>query len=190
MHYHLIGICGTAMASLAGNACRRADIKLPARIRMSIRRCQRNSKSWESRFLNGYKAENADIGADCVIVGNTISRGNLELEEVLNRKLLVSFAGRDRQGRIYSRAAFAGRCRERTGRRRRRALRLGWRKSAGLIRRFWSAASCRISARRFRVTDSDFFVIEGDEYDTAYFDKKPKFMHYLARDRDRQQCRI
>ena len=31
----------------------------------------------------------------------------------------------------------------------------------------------------FRVTDSDYFVIEGDEYDTAYFDKKPKFMHYL-----------
>ena len=39
-------------------------------------------------ILNGYKAENADIGADCVIVGNAISRGNAELEEVLNRKLL------------------------------------------------------------------------------------------------------
>ncbi|MCV5633140.1 UDP-N-acetylmuramate:L-alanyl-gamma-D-glutamyl-meso-diaminopimelate ligase, partial [Escherichia coli] len=31
----------------------------------------------------------------------------------------------------------------------------------------------------FRVSDSNYFVIEGDEYDTAYFDKKPKFMHYL-----------
>ena len=39
-------------------------------------------------ILNGYKAENADIGADCTVVGNAISRGNAELEEVLNRKLL------------------------------------------------------------------------------------------------------
>ncbi len=38
-------------------------------------------------ILSGYKAENADIGADCTIVGNAISRGNAELEEVLNRKL-------------------------------------------------------------------------------------------------------
>ena len=38
-------------------------------------------------ILNGYRAENADIGADCVIVGNAVSRGNAELEEVLNRKL-------------------------------------------------------------------------------------------------------
>ena len=39
-------------------------------------------------ILNGYKAENADLKADCTIVGNTISRGNEELEEVLNRKLV------------------------------------------------------------------------------------------------------
>ena len=42
----------------------------------------------------------------------------------------------------------------------------------------------------FRVTDSDYFVIEGDEYDTAFFDKKPKFMSLPAGDRDRQQHRI
>ncbi len=39
-------------------------------------------------ILNGYKAENADIGADVTVVGNAISRGNAELEEVLNRKLV------------------------------------------------------------------------------------------------------
>jgi len=39
-------------------------------------------------ILNGYKPENADIGADCVVVGNAISRGNPELEEVLNRKII------------------------------------------------------------------------------------------------------
>ena len=39
-------------------------------------------------ILNGYKAENADIGADVTVVGNAISRGNAELEEVLNRKLM------------------------------------------------------------------------------------------------------
>ena len=39
-------------------------------------------------ILNGYRAENADVGADCTIVGNAVSRGNAELEEVLNRKLL------------------------------------------------------------------------------------------------------
>ena len=40
------------------------------------------------KIFNGYKSKNADIGADCVVVGNAISRGNPELEEVLNRKLI------------------------------------------------------------------------------------------------------
>ena len=47
--------------------------------------------------------------------------------------------------------------------------------------RFWSAASRKISARSFQVSDGPDFVIEGDEYDTAFFDKGPKFLHYLPR---------
>ena len=99
---------------------------------MFIRRCQRSWKNLGIEILNGYKAENADIGADCIIVGNTISRGNAELEEVLNRKLLYRSQARNRQGRIYSRAAFVWSLPERTARRRRRASRPGLRKCGGL----------------------------------------------------------
>jgi UDP-N-acetylmuramate: L-alanyl-gamma-D-glutamyl-meso-diaminopimelate ligase len=60
-------------------------------------------------ILNGYKAENADIGADCVVVGNAISRGNPELEEILDRKLPLPLTGGDRQRRIHPRPAFVSR---------------------------------------------------------------------------------
>ncbi len=126
----------------------------------------------------GYQAENADIGADCVIVGNAISRGNLELEEVLKRKLLyrsqaeivkeefvrgrrsLVIAGTHGKTTTTSIATWVAEC-------------------GGLHPSFLVGGIVQNFGASFRVTDSDFFVIEGDEYDTAYFDKKPKFMHYL-----------
>lgn len=129
-------------------------------------------------ILNGYKAENADVGADCVVVGNAISRGNAELEEILKRKILyrsqaeivkeefirgrrsLAIAGTHGKTTTTSIAAWVMEC-------------------GGLDPSFLVGGIVQNFGASFRVTDSDFFVIEGDEYDTAYFDKKPKFMHYL-----------
>ena len=61
--------------------------KVTARTRM-LSADVKQLESLGIEIINGYKAENADIGAECTIVGNTISRGNEELEEILNRKLV------------------------------------------------------------------------------------------------------
>jgi UDP-N-acetylmuramate: L-alanyl-gamma-D-glutamyl-meso-diaminopimelate ligase len=129
-------------------------------------------------ILNGYRKENADIGADCVVVGNAISRGNPELEEVLNRKLLYrsqawvvqeefirgkrSLVVAGTHGKTTTTSIAAWVC-----------------EVGGLEPSFLVGGVVQNFGASFRVTQSDHFVIEGDEYDTAYFDKKPKFMHYL-----------
>ncbi|MDQ3253714.1 MAG: Mur ligase domain-containing protein, partial [Acidobacteriota bacterium] len=86
MHYHLIGICGTAMASLAGMLQARGH---------RVMGSDTNVYPPMSTMLaelgipvrQGYRAENLDPAPDCVVVGNALSRGNAEVEEVLNRRL-------------------------------------------------------------------------------------------------------
>lgn len=129
-------------------------------------------------ILNGYKSENADIGADCTIVGNAISRGNVELEEVLNRKLLYRS-----QAEIVKEEFIRGRrslvVAGTHGKTTTTSIATWVAEVGGLNPSFLVGGIVQNFGASFRVADSDFFVIEGDEYDTAYFDKKPKFMHYL-----------
>ncbi len=129
-------------------------------------------------ILTGYKAENADIGADCTVVGNAISRGNAELEEVLNRKLLYRS-----QAEIVKEEFIRGRrslvIAGTHGKTTTTSIATWVAEVGGLNPSFLVGGIVQNFGASFRVTDGDFFVIEGDEYDTAYFDKKPKFMHYL-----------
>lgn len=177
MHYHLIGICGTAMASLAGMLQARGH-KVTGSDQNVYPPMSTQLEALGIEIINGYRAENADLERDCTIVGNTISRGNAELEEVLNRKMLyrsqaeivkeefirgkrsLVIAGTHGKTTTTSIAAWVLEC-------------------GGLNPSFLVGGIVQNFGASFRVTDSDFFVIEGDEYDTAYFDKKPKFMHYL-----------
>ena len=177
MHYHLIGICGTAMASLAGMLQARGH-KVTGSDQNVYPPMSTQLQELGIEIINGYKAENANVGADCTIVGNTISRGNAELEEVLNRKLVyrsqaeivkeefvrgrrsLVIAGTHGKTTTTSIAAWIAEC-------------------GGLNASFLVGGIVQNFGASFRVADSDFFIIEGDEYDTAYFDKKPKFMHYL-----------
>ncbi|MBA3634370.1 MAG: UDP-N-acetylmuramate:L-alanyl-gamma-D-glutamyl-meso-diaminopimelate ligase [Acidobacteria bacterium] len=177
MHYHLIGICGTAMASLAGMLQARGH-KVTGSDQNVYPPMSTQLEELGIEIINGYKAENADVGADCVIVGNAISRGNAELEEVLNRKLVyrsqaeivkeefirgrrsLVIAGTHGKTTTTSIAAWVAEC-------------------GGLNPSFLVGGIVQNFGASFRVAESDFFVVEGDEYDTAYFDKKPKFMHYL-----------
>lgn len=129
-------------------------------------------------ILNGYKTENADIGADVTIVGNAISRGNAELEEVLNRRFVYrSQAEIVREEFIRGRRSLvvAGT----HGKTTTTSIAAWVCEVGGLDPGFLVGGIVQNFGASFRVTGSDYFVIEGDEYDTAYFDKKPKFMHYL-----------
>lgn len=129
-------------------------------------------------ILNGYKAENADIGADVTVVGNAISRGNAELEEVLNRKLLYRS-----QAEIVQEEFIRGKrslvIAGTHGKTTTTSIATWVCEVGGLDPGFLVGGIVQNFDASFRVTRGNHFVIEGDEYDTAYFDKKPKFMHYL-----------
>jgi UDP-N-acetylmuramate: L-alanyl-gamma-D-glutamyl-meso-diaminopimelate ligase len=177
MHYHLIGICGTAMASLAG---------------MLQARGHRVTGSDENVYppmstmleglgipvMQGYRAEHLSPAPDCVIVGNAIPRGNPEVEETLNRKLLYrSQAETVKEEFIRGRRSLvvAGT----HGKTTTTSIAAWVMDQGGLQPTFLVGGVVQNFGASFRVTESDYFIIEGDEYDTAYFDKGPKFMHYL-----------
>jgi len=177
MHYHLIGICGTAMASLAGMLQARGH-KVTGSDQNVYPPMSTQLQELGIEILNGYRAENVDVGADCIIVGNTISRGNAELEEVLNRKLLYRS-----QAEIVKEEFIRGRrslvVAGTHGKTTTTSIAAWVAEVGGLNPSFLVGGIVQNFGASFRVRQSDFFVIEGDEYDTAYFDKKPKFMHYL-----------
>jgi len=177
MHYHLIGICGTAMASLAG--------MLQAR-RHHVTGSDLNVYPPMSTMLeelgiavsHGYKREHLTPTPDCVIVGNAIPRGNPEVEETLRRKLLYrSQAEVVKEEFIRGRhsLAVAGT----HGKTTTTSIAAWVMDQGGLDPSFLIGGVAQNFGSSFRVTNSDYFIVEADEYDTAYFDKGPKFMHYL-----------
>ena len=113
-----------------------------------------------------------------MVVGNAISRGNPELEEVLIRKLrYTSAAATIKEEFIWGRhsLAVAGTHGKTTT-----TSLLAWvLESAGLNPSFLIGGVAENFGTSYRLTDSKYFVIEADEYDTAYFDKGPKMWHYL-----------
>ena len=129
-------------------------------------------------YSEGYRPENLDSRPDIVVVGNVISRGNPELEEVLIRKLrYTSAAATIKEEFIWGHhsLAVAGTHGKTTT-----TSLLAWvMETAGLNPSFLIGGIAENFGTSFRLTDSRYFVIESDEYDTAYFDKGPKMWHYL-----------
>ena len=177
MHYHLIGICGTAMASLAGMLQARGH---------HVTGSDQNVYPPMSTMLQelginvaqGFKREHLTPTPDCVIVGNAIPRGNPEVEEALKRKLLYrSQAEVVKEEFIRGRhsLAVAGT----HGKTTTTSIAAWVMDQGGLDPTFLIGGVAQNFGTSFRVTGSDYFIIEADEYDTAYFDKGPKFMHYL-----------
>ena len=126
----------------------------------------------------GFKREHLTPAPDCVIVGNAIPRGNPEVEETLRRKLLYrSQAEVVKEEFIRGRhsLAVAGT----HGKTTTTSIASWVMDHGGLNPSFLIGGVAQNFGSSFRVTDSDYFIIEADEYDTAYFDKGPKFMHYL-----------
>src|SRR5215204_62058 len=177
MHYHLIGICGTAMASLAGMLQARGH-RVTGSDQNVYPPMSTQLEALGIEILSGYRAENVDIGADVTVVGNAISRGNPELEEVLNRKQMYRS-----QAEIVKELFIRGRrslvVAGTHGKTTTTSIATWLCDVGGLDPSFLVGGIVQNFDASFRVTQGDHFVIEGDEYDTAYFDKKPKFMHYL-----------
>ena len=113
-----------------------------------------------------------------MIVGNAIPRGNPEVEETLKRKILYrSQAEVVKEEFIRGRhsLAIAGT----HGKTTTTSIAAWVMDQGGLNPSFLIGGVAQNFGHSFRVTHSDYFIIEADEYDTAYFDKGPKFMHYL-----------
>ena len=126
----------------------------------------------------GYRPENVSEAPEVVVVGNAVTRGNPELECVLDSKMYyTSMAAVVEENFIRGKHSIvvAGTHGKTTT-----TSLMAWAlECAGAHPSFLIGGVAENFSSSFRVSDSPYFVIEGDEYDTAYFDKGPKFMHYL-----------
>ena len=129
-------------------------------------------------LTEGYRAENIPADTDVVIIGNAISRGNPEAEAALDRKLLYhslpevmkEFFLRGKRNFVVSG----------THGKTTTSSMLAWIFSkAGLDPGYMIGGLPKNLGQGAHFTDSEFNVLEGDEYDTAFFDKRSKFLHYL-----------
>jgi UDP-N-acetylmuramate: L-alanyl-gamma-D-glutamyl-meso-diaminopimelate ligase len=126
----------------------------------------------------GYRAENIPEDVDVVVIGNAMKRGNPEVEAVLNRKLfylslpevLKNYFLRGRHNLVVTGTH---------GKTTTTAL-LAWiMEEAGHKPGYLIGGIPKNLGQGARLNDSKYFIIEGDEYDTAFFDKRSKFIHYL-----------
>jgi UDP-N-acetylmuramate: L-alanyl-gamma-D-glutamyl-meso-diaminopimelate ligase len=176
-NFHFLGICGAAMGSVAAALSERGfkitgsdeNIYPPMSIFLAKRGIALNE---------GYRAENIPADVDAVVIGNAIKRGNPEVEAVLNRKLFyISLPEvlRNRFLRGRHNLVVTGT----HGKTTTTAL-LAWiMEKAGRKPGYLIGGLPKNLGQGARLNDSKFFVIEGDEYDTAFFDKRSKFLHYL-----------
>src|SRR6266702_7285674 len=174
---HLIGICGTAMASLAGMLkARGLDVRgsdAAAYPPMST-----FLESLEIPVLQPFSEQHLPPAPDVVVVGNAISRGNPELEYLLDERLpFVSMPEVIHQEFIcgHNSLVIAGT----HGKTTTTSMTAWIFEYAGRKPSFLVGGIAENFGSSFAVTDGKEFIIEGDEYDTAFFDKGPKFLHYF-----------
>lgn len=176
-HFHLIGVSGTAMGSLAG-MLKAQGHRVTGSDKAFYPPMGDELKRLEIETFEGFDASHLDPAPDCVVIGNATSRGNPEIEAALNRKLLCrSMPEVIRESFIRGRhsTVVAGT----HGKTTTTSLAAWVMERGGLDPSFLVGGVVENFGASFKITDSKYFVIEGDEYDTAYFDKGPKFLHYL-----------
>lgn len=185
MHIHILGICGTFMGGLAVLA-KAAGHKVTGCDANVYPPMSTQLQEQGIELIHGYDAAQTAIKPDLFIVGNVVSRGNALMEAILNQGLPY-MSGPEWIGRHILRnrwvLAVAGTHGKTTT-----TSMLAWiLEEAGYAPGFLVGGvpmNFGISARLGRDTaaqEKPFFVIEADEYDTAFFDKRSKFVHYHAR---------
>src|SRR5215468_9609766 len=175
--FHFLGICGTAMGSVAA-ALRERSFKVTGSDESIYPPMSIFLEKKGIALKEGYHAKNIPRDADVVVIGNAMKRGNPEVEAVLNRKLLYlslpevlrNFFLRGRHNLVVTGTH---------GKTTTTAL-LAWvMEKAGRNPGYLIGGIPKNLVQGARLNDSKYFVIEGDEYDSAFFDKRSKFVHYL-----------
>jgi UDP-N-acetylmuramate: L-alanyl-gamma-D-glutamyl-meso-diaminopimelate ligase len=174
---HFLGICGTAMGAVAA-----ALSDLGYTVSGSDENVYPPMSSYLEakgiKPLSGFRPENIPSDVDLVVIGNAICRGNPEAEAVLDRKLryrslpetLKEFFLQDRSNIVVTGTH---------GKTTTTSL-IAWIfREAGLAPGFLIGGIAKDLAQGASLEKSKYFILEGDEYDTAFFDKRSKFLHYL-----------
>src|SRR6201998_130672 len=175
--FHFIGISGTAMGAVAA-ALQEREFKVTGSDEsvyppMSIFLEERGIKLHQD-----YDKKNIPSDADVVVIGNAMKRGNPEVEAVLNRKLfylslpevLKNYFLRGKHNLVVTGTH---------GKTTTTALLTWIMEKAGRTPGYLIGGIPKDLGQGARLNDGKYFVIEGDEYDTAFFDKRSKFVHYL-----------
>ena len=179
MHIHILGICGTFMGGLAllarelGHTVSGSDANVYPPMSTQL-------EEQGITLMQGYKAEHLKPEPDIVVIGNALSRGNPAVEAVLEQGLrytsgaqwLLDYVLQDRW--VLAVAGTHGKTST--------ASLLAWllednKMSPGFLIG-GIPSNFGVSAR---LGETPFFVVEADEYDTAFFDKRSKFVHYHPR---------
>jgi UDP-N-acetylmuramate: L-alanyl-gamma-D-glutamyl-meso-diaminopimelate ligase len=176
-HIHLIGICGTAMASLAGMLQERG-FRVTGSDAAAYPPMSTFLESLGIPVAQPFAKANLNPRPDLVVVGNALSRGNVELERILDERIpfcslpqilhdefligkeVLVVAGTHGKTTTTSMLAWIF-------------------ETAGLQPSFLIGGIAENFGRSFGLGEGRHFILEGDEYDTAFFDKGPKFLHYF-----------
>jgi UDP-N-acetylmuramate: L-alanyl-gamma-D-glutamyl-meso-diaminopimelate ligase len=176
-HIHLIGVCGTAMASLAGMLQQRGH-RVTGSDAAAYPPMSDFLASLGIAVAQPFSEKNLEPRPDLVIVGNAISRGNVELEYVLDRRLPFQSMAQVLHDEFLvgrERLVVAGTHGKTTT-----SSLLAWLFAEGLrAPSFLIGGIPENFGSSFALAAGREFILEGDEYDTAFFDKGPKFLHYF-----------
>jgi UDP-N-acetylmuramate: L-alanyl-gamma-D-glutamyl-meso-diaminopimelate ligase len=179
VHIHILGICGTFMAGIAAIA-REAGHRVTGSDANAWPPMSTQLASLGIEVLRGYDPAHLDPAPDCVVVGNVVTRGNPAMEYVLDRGLpytsgpqwLAEQVLRDRW--VLAVAGTHGKTTT--------SSMLAWILEYAQLRPgFLIGGVPRNFSNSARLGSAPFFVVEADEYDTAFFDKRSKFVHYRPR---------
>ena len=176
-HIHLIGICGTAMASLAGMLQTRG-FRVTGSDAAAYPPMSDFLASLNIPVAQPFAESNLNPRPDLVVVGNAISRGNIELEFILDKRIpFCSLPQILHDEFLVGKEVLvvAGTHGKTTT-----TSMLSWIfESAGLHPSFLIGGIAENFGSSFQLGAGKHFILEGDEYDTAFFDKGPKFLHYF-----------
>jgi UDP-N-acetylmuramate: L-alanyl-gamma-D-glutamyl-meso-diaminopimelate ligase len=181
-HIHLSGICGTAMASLAG-LLQLQGHRITGSDKAAYPPMSDLLGELGIPIMEPYAERNLEPAPDLVVIGNALSRGNPEIERVLDERIpFTSMAALLREEFLVGRESLvvAGTHGKTTT-----TSMLAWiyqvaaRENAALEPSFLIGGVAENFGTSFQLRPTRTFIVEGDEYDTAFFDKGPKFLHYF-----------
>ena len=179
MHIHILGICGAfmggiaAIARAAGHTVTGCDANVYPPMSTQL-------QAQGIRLIEGFTPDQVKLAPDLFVIGNVVTRGNALMEEILNRNLpyvsgpqwLAETVLRDKW--VLAVAGTHGKTTT--------TAMLSWMLEHGQLNPgFLVGGVPENFGLSARLTDTPFFVIEADEYDTAFFDKRSKFVHYRPR---------